>query len=369
MSGGVTALLQELIRIPSVNPDGGPLTDQTGEGRMAAFLADHLRQLGAEVELREVLPDRPNVLARFPADRPGKPKLLFAPHTDTVSVAGMTVDPFAAEIRDGCIFGRGASDTKGSIAAMLHALESCRDRLDTLSHEIWFAGLMGEETGLLGSEALAKQESFDFVIAGEPTGLDVVHTTKGSAWITVRTHGIAAHGSRPEAGRNAIYAMADIIRTVRDEIIPGLSGLSDPILGNPTINVGTISGGSKTNIVPHACEITLDARTIPGQSLDPILARLRETAPDADVTVWSNEPLATDPNHPLIETFVNLGSRRTGAPWFCDAAHFASAGTPAIALGPGSIDQAHTKDEFIRVADLEAGAEFFARFLRALARQ
>ena len=134
-----------------------------------------------------MLPERPNVVARWPGARAGKPRLLFAPHTDTVSVEGMTIDPFGGEIRDGKLWGRGASDTKGPMAAMLWALRENRERLPGLSHEIWFAGLMSEETSQHGSRALAAQEQFDFVIVAEPTELDVVYTHKGSAFLNL-TH-------------------------------------------------------------------------------------------------------------------------------------------------------------------------------------
>ena len=120
MKLSATQLLQELIRIPSVNPAGTPGTPHTGEAACAEYLANHLRELGANTEVREVLPGRPNVTGCFRS--PGKPRLLFAPHTDTVSVAGMTIDPFGGDLREGCIWGRGASDTKGSIAAMLRAI-------------------------------------------------------------------------------------------------------------------------------------------------------------------------------------------------------------------------------------------------------
>jgi acetylornithine deacetylase/succinyl-diaminopimelate desuccinylase-like protein len=180
-------LLQALVRIPSVNPAGDPGTDGIGEARMAEALCGFLSGLGAEARLQEVLPGRPNVVARFPSDRPGKPRVLFAPHTDTVSVVGMTIEPFGGELREGRVWGRGASDTKGPMTAMLWALRQSLDRLPFLSHEIWFAGLMSEETGQHGAKALAAEEHFDFVIAGEPTGLDVVHTHKGALWLTLTT--------------------------------------------------------------------------------------------------------------------------------------------------------------------------------------
>ena len=149
----VVELLRELVCIPSVNPHGDPGTDagNTGERRCAEFVADRLAALGATVELRDVLPGRPNVLARFPTDRPGKGAVLFAPHTDTVSVAGMTVEPFAGEVREGRLWGRGATDTKGTLAAMLAAFATLGDDLPRLGREIWFAGLMGEEAGNEGA--------------------------------------------------------------------------------------------------------------------------------------------------------------------------------------------------------------------------
>jgi Acetylornithine deacetylase/Succinyl-diaminopimelate desuccinylase and related deacylases len=368
MTSRAVPLLQDLIRIPSVNPDGdGEDPSHVGERRMAEFLADHLRDLGAGVRLDEVRDGRPNVVARFAS--PGKPRLLLAPHTDTVGVAGMAIDPFSGEIRDGRILGRGASDTKGSIAAMLEALRRCRDVLPELSHEVWFAGLMGEEAGLHGSQDLAQREKFDFVIVGEPTGLDVVHLTKGSMWLTLRIAGEAAHASTPERGVNALYKAADLLRCIRDDIAPSLAQLSHPVLGSPTISAGTCRGGSKTNVVPDACEITVDARTLPGQDISPLLETLRATCPDVEISIWEAKPMHTDPGHPLVSALERCGSRCVGAPWFCDAAIFAQAGMPAVAVGPGSIAQAHTKDEFISIADLEAGADFFERFLRNLTPQ
>ncbi len=363
MPANVVELLRELIRIPSVNPDGDPGTDGVGEQRVAEYLRRVLEAVGADVELRDVEPGRPNLLARFPGGE-GKPRLLLAPHTDTVSVRGMVVDPFAGETRDGRIWGRGASDTKGSIAAMVWALGRCGGDLAKCSHEIWFAGLMGEEAGLLGSAALAAEEEFDFVIAGEPTGLDVVNVTKGCTWATLRTRGRAVHASMPERGTNAIYAMADVVGFLRDEVAAELAAMADPLLGSSTVSVGVIAGGSKANIVPDTCELKVDFRTVPGQSLNGIFDRIR--AMGVEVELQAAEPMRTDPGHPLIDKLGVLGGKCVGAPWFCDGANFAARGTPAIALGPGSILQAHTEDEFITVADLERGADFFERFLRSL---
>ncbi len=363
----VAAIAQALVRIPSVNPDGDPGTPHTGEAACAEWIADFLRDLGAEVELREVLPGRPNVVARFASDRPGKPRLLFAPHTDTVSVGGMTIDPFSGDISDGLLHGRGATDTKGPMASMLAALAASAQSLPGLTHEIWFAGLVGEEAGQHGAKALAAQQTFDFVIAGEPTGLETVHTHKGSAWTRIATRGRAVHASRPADGVNAIYLMADVLAALREDLAPRLADLCDPILGSPTFSPGTIRGGTKINIVPDHCEMHVDMRTIPGQDRDLLKKCVLARVPDAEISVRESHPLFTDPDHALVRLLSTCGARAVGAPWFCDAAVFAQKGSAAVALGPGSIEQAHTCDEFIRVTDLEAGEAFFTRFLEELA--
>ena len=359
-------IASELVRIPSVNPDGDPGTTQTGEAACAKWLAEFLSAAGAEVELREVLPGRPNVVARFPSDRSGKPRILFAPHTDTVSVTGMTIEPFSGEVRDGKLFGRGASDTKGPMASMLWALKEAGPMVPSLPYEIWFAGLMGEEAGQHGAKALSAQEKFAFVIAGEPTGMNIVHAHKGSAWLSLHTTGVAAHASKPDAGANAIYKMCEAVDAIRTELVPAFAKLLDPVLGHPTASVGTISGGSKVNIVPDSCLAGVDLRTIPGQDLSIVEKILRARVPDIEISMAVSHPLFTDPAHPLVRVLQRCGAELAGAPWFCDAAVFAAAGCPAIALGPGLIAQAHTCDEYISVSDLENGAEFFLGFLRNL---
>ena len=366
----VVELLQALVRIPSVNPHGEPGTDGVGEKRIAAWLADFLRDSGATVELREVLPDRPNVVARWPSSTPGKPRILFAPHTDTVSVEGMTIDPFGAELRDGKIWGRGASDTKGPMASMLWALRESRDLLPRLGHEIWFAGLMSEETDQHGSRALAREEHFDFVIAAEPTGLDVVHTHKGSAFFNLRTTGLAGHASRPDLGDNAIDKMLDVLAVIRTEFAADFARQRDPLLGASTLSIGTIRGGSKTNVIPDSCSASVDMRFVPAH-YDPGLIekfrqRLELVCPGVEISATPAPPLYTDPSHPLIAKLGECGAKPVGAPWFCDACFFAERGMPAVALGPGTILQAHTNDEHIAIADLEKGVEFFRTFLSKL---
>ena len=392
----VIELLQALVRIPSVNPHGEPGVAETGEKRCAEFVGKFLEHCGARVELRNVLPGRPNVAGVFPSDAPGKDRIIFAPHTDTVSVAGMTIDPFGGELRDGRIWGRGASDTKGTMAAMLWALFELREKIPALPYEIWFAGLMSEEAGQDGSKVFANNLRSDleidsedfltvrddvspamvranldtrtlpaFVVVGEPTGLDIVHAHKGALWLTLTTRGRAGHASMPEKYDNAIYKMTDLIRCIRDEIAPALGRLTHPILGSPTISVGVCRGGSKTNIVPDLCVAEVNIRTIPGESgtLDFVSKKLRAICPEVEIATLESPPLYTDPAHPLIRALESAGGKCAGASWFCDAAIFAQAGIPAVAVGPGSIAQAHTADEWLAVADLQKGVEFYKRFL------
>jgi acetylornithine deacetylase/succinyl-diaminopimelate desuccinylase-like protein len=363
-------LLQTLIRIPSVNPEGDPGTEHTGEQAIAEWLAGWLRQEfpNARVELRDVLSGRPNVVARFSDGAGKKQRLLFAPHTDTVSVVGMTIAPFGGESRDGRVWGRGASDTKGTMAAMLWALRESRDIIGSLSHEIWFAGLCSEEAGQYGSRALAEQERFDFVIAGEPTGLDAVIAHKGALWLTLTTRGRAVHAAEPERGENAIYKMADVLRCVRDELPKTLGSAEHPLLGRTTASVGTVNGGSKINIVPDVCTAEVDIRCLPGDStvLERVSARLRAVCANLEIAHTSSQPMLTDSSHPVIRVLEKCGSACIGAPWFSDAGVFSAAGMPAIALGPGFIAQAHTRDEWIAIGDLDKGVAFFRDFISRL---
>jgi acetylornithine deacetylase/succinyl-diaminopimelate desuccinylase-like protein len=375
----VTELCQALVRIPSVNPDGDPGTDQTGEHACAEFIGEFLRAAGAEVFLDDVEPGRPNVIGRFASepspDGKAKPRICFGPHTDTVSVGGMTIAPFSGEVRDGCVWGRGASDTKGPMASMLWALHETRHLIPTLPVEIHFVGFMSEESAQLGSQHFAKNHGpYDLAIVGEPTSLKTVFKHKGCLWADIHTQGIAVHGATPELGVNAIVKMAAIVHgldtTFRQQLID--LGGTDEWLGASTINLGMIRGGTRSNIVADHCTLRVDMRTTPGLiraggALAALTRFVHQIDPTATIQPLPETfPLDTDPANPWVQKLVSCGAELTGAPWFCDAAFLAISGTPAIAIGPGSIAQAHTKDEFIRIQDLEDGAAFFTRFIQQL---
>jgi len=373
----VVELLQELIRIPSVNPEGDPGVTETGEGACARYVGDFLETCGAAVTFEEVLPGRPNVIGRFPGRKEGKFRLLFAPHTDTVSVSGMSIDPFGGHIVEGKVTGRGASDTKGTMAAMLWALHELRATIPGLEAEVTFVGLMGEEAGQPGSRHFADnyRGEFDFAVVGEPTRCRIVHAHKGCQWIDLIAKGRAAHGASPQLGDNAIRKLLPALETVIESLESRLPAFSDPLLGEATVSLGKLQGGHSTNIVPDRCRASLDIRSTPSLfAAGGPLRIVEETLADAGFqdhvaveVMVDAAPLHTDPSHPGIRALEKAGGRRDTAPWFCDAGRLAAGGIPAVACGPGNIAQAHTRDEFLSIADLEKGVRFYTQFLRQFA--
>ena len=229
---------------------------------------------------------------------------------------------------------------------------------------------MGEEAGNDGAIALAKKDfSSDLTLVLEPTQLGVVTAHKGALWLEILTSGVACHGSTPEKGRNAIYAMRRVLEVIEEKIIPELARHSHPKLGPATMNVGTISGGSKVNIVPDQCRVEIDCRVVPGVEVEAMRSRLeadlRAVVPGVVVRLQRySPPLDTDESLPWVRRLGEQARGFTAAPWFSDASVLSSPHCPAVCIGPGSIAQAHTKDEFISLRDLEDGADFFGRWMR-----
>lgn len=369
------SLLQELIRIPSVNPDSAAGDESTaGEAACAQRVGEYLEYLGAEVKFEEILPGRPNVIGHFPSES-DEAGLLFAPHLDTVSAQGMTIPPFDGVVSDGRIWGRGASDTKGTMAAMLWAFHEMRDTLPRLPIRVSFVGLMGEEASQPGSQHFATHHKgeFSFAVIGEPTQLQIVHAHKGYAWHKLSASGLSCHGSTPNLGENAIEKLLPILQALMGELREKLPHYSDPVLGSPTVNLGQIRGGSSLNIVPSHCEALLDIRETPalyeaGGSRR-LIADFISASGWADQleieTIGSGAPMLTPPKTDGVQRLLSLGLSLASAPWYCDAGRLSKGDIPAVACGPGSIAQAHTKDEFLSVDDLEAGCVFYRRFLES----
>src|SRR5512140_816349 len=272
----IERLLSDLVAIPSINPMGrGREGAEYGEQALAEFVADYLRRAAVDVELDEVAPGRPNVVARL--DTGAQTTLLLEAHLDTVFADRMTIEPFRAGIRQGRLYGRGACDTKGALAAFLFAIRSCAEGMQKPAVNILFLATADEEYGFTGAKhAVARGLQADFGIVGEPTGLHIVRAHKGVLRWKVVTHGVAAHSAYPERGKNAIYAMARVIARLEQHADGLVREPRHPLLGTPTLSVGVIEGGQTVNIVPDRCMIEVDRRTLPGETEASVLSAARE---------------------------------------------------------------------------------------------
>jgi acetylornithine deacetylase/succinyl-diaminopimelate desuccinylase-like protein len=328
-----------------------------------------------EVEFQKVLPGRANLLVRLPPKGKIKQTILLAPHLDTV---GATEAQLSPQRKNGRLHGRGACDTKGSVAAMFTAVcELAESKSRMAETQVVFAGLIDEEQAQAGSRALvAGGFQAELAIVGEPTKLRVVTAHKGSLWLQLETHGKAAHGATPHLGKNAVHEMARIVELLETKYAAQLRRRQHRLLGTATVNVGKIAGGAQPNIVPASCTILVDRRTLPGETdagvVREMAALLRQKHLRADISDTKVAPapaLETDPRRPLVrQLFATVGqSRPVGVDYFCDAAVLAAGGIPSVAFGPGDIAQAHTADEWISLAQLERAKMLLLKFLRSLA--
>jgi acetylornithine deacetylase/succinyl-diaminopimelate desuccinylase-like protein len=360
---------------PAFLPDGHPFG---GEAAVGDLVAGWGRKAGLDVEFQEALPGRRNVLLHYRPSGAVQRRILLAPHLDTVVGSRDGSDAlFRPRVHHGRIWGRGACDTKGSVAAMLAALLDITARARRPRHTvITFAGLVDEENCQHGSRALVNLGfTADLGIVGEPTQLAVVTAHKGDVWARLTVRGRAAHGAHPERGQNAIRTMARAVELLEGTYAESIRHRTHPLLGHPTINVGTIRGGSQPNIVPDRCTIEVDRRTLPGETAPgvrrEIVAFLRGHGIRAtldDVKGVPEPPLETDPELEVVKDFMRAvgRTRSLGVHYFCDAAVIATGGTPCVVFGPGNIAQAHTAREWISVASLERGTAMLTRFLQTL---
>lgn len=368
-------LLRELIALPSINPAFLAVgAGNAGEARVAEFLKAKAARAGLETECKRALPGRSNLLIRLAPPCRVRRRILLAPHLDTVNAEPRQLLPRRS---NGRLYGRGACDTKGSVAAMISALcDVARAGRRPAETEIVFAGLVDEENNQSGSRALAASGfKADLAIVGEPTSLAVVTAHKGSLWLRFETKGKSAHGSRPDLGRNAVHEMSKIVDVLETDYAASLRQRRHPLLGRPTISVGVIAGGIQPNIVPDHCMILVDRRTLPGETQASvrreILSLLRRRglqAVCADNKAAPCHPLETNPELPLVaQLLTQLGQRKpAGVDYFSDAAVLAEGGIPSVVFGPGDIAQAHTPDEWIELAELERAKRLLTTFLRSV---
>jgi len=368
-------LLRELIALPSVNPAFVPAGDpRAGERRVGEFLAATAARAGLDVDSQSVLPGRNNLLARLMPAGNVRQRILLAPHLDTVNG---TESQFEPRTHNGRLYGRGACDTKGSIAAMMMALSELAEKKTRPSGtEIIFAGLVDEENAQAGSRALAASGfGADLAIVGEPTCLQVVTAHKGSSWLEFETRGKSAHGARPELGSNAIHQMARIVDWLETEYAARLRGRRHKLLGYATVSVGVIRGGTQPNIVPDHCAIAVDRRTLPGETEAGVRREIQRSLNKKKLRTMIRKgklapclPLETNARLPLVAGFLDsLGQREPiGVDYFCDASVLARGGIPSIVFGPGDIAQAHTADEWISLRSLDQARAALLRYLQTL---
>ena len=415
MSLSAKGLLQELVRIPSVNPAfSSPEVSNDGEGELTNFLQDFFERQGWPWLRQVVHPGRENIVAvcRADASVPTPPAELWECHQDTVGVAGMKIDPFAATESDGRIWGRGACDVKGSLAAMLTALARIEAERIALSKTIVLALTINEECGFTGVKSLCQLWGNEEQIAAaamhvrgplawddlrklcptraivaEPTELDVVVAHKGSLRWRCHTHGRAAHTSRPERGCNAISAMVRVVQAIerfQQEVLDQRE--AHPLCGGPTVCVSTIQGGTGVNTVPDHAVIDIDRRLVPSETADGSFQELVEyitlqcDGNIGDATI-EHEPsssqsigLSDAKNRDWAEQIAALvraqgkPGRLIGVPFGTDAWALSATGIPTVVFGPGSIDQAHTDDEWIDIGELERATEVFYRLAASTSR-
>ena len=370
----LTQTLVDLIAIPSINPFGDSVNEGQGEQLLAEHFAGLLTELGLEVEQSVVAPGRPNVWGRLPGTGDG-PSIMLAGHLDTVGVAGYP-GALRPEVVDGRVTGRGSCDMKGALACYLEVVHLLRAADVKLPGDLFVAGMVDEEHLQIGSVDMGRNGlRVDFGIIGEPTGLQICSSHKGQLGVFIRTHGKATHSSRPERGVNAVEHMGAVINH--------LSGLDSelrergprhPLCGTGRFSMNVIRGGTFVSGIPDYCEMEVDRRFLPGETVDSILAdlqtrldSLRSEIPDLDVELSEPSllvpPLDVPVDSPLVQTLSKAVERVTGKradvtafPGGTDAPNL---GFPCVVCGPGALERAHSKDEWVETEDLVLATEIY----------
>ncbi|HEX9580433.1 MAG TPA: ArgE/DapE family deacylase [Gemmatimonadales bacterium] len=369
--------LTDLVRINSINPAleaGGP-----GEAAAAAYVADVLRNLGLDVEVYESAPGRPSVVGRLTGKSRGR-RLMLNGHIDTVGVAGMP-EPFSGEVRDGKLYGRGAYDMKGSVAACIGAAKALVDARAPFRGEVLVAAVADEENASIGTADVVRHQRVDAAIVTEPTQLDLCLAHKGFVWIEVETLGRAAHGSRPDLGVDANMAMG--------RVLAGLAALeaelrrrpSHPLVGAPSLHAAQIFGGTARSVYAAHCKLTVERRTVPGETEEGVLAEVqaileRVAAADPAFRGSCTATLARGPfevarDAEIVRTVATAAQRVLGrspalggqTPWM-DAALLAAAGVETVVFGPAGTG-AHAAEEWVDVDSVVSCAQVLAESVLA----
>lgn len=382
----VLDLLIEMISFDTVNEN---ISERHfPERKMMEQLEIYALQWGFQVSrlpIANASPDSAfNLIITYEADKDA-PWLLFESHADTVDVNNMTVNPFIAEVIDGRLYGRGACDTKGSGASMLWALRRFSQGADK-PNNIALLFVTDEEISKTGANSFVGTQLPQLpwkpvgVIVGEPTMCKVIVAHNGVLRWKIRTKGYAAHSSNPANGRSAISAMAKLILEF-ERIYCAETNAIHPLTGRSACSINTINGGSAVNIIPSNCEIEMDRRILPGE--DPFEVRKSIQAvlegislADSSIEIETSEPFIDFPLDPLSNVefaaqisksldSLDFAAELFGVAYGTDASTYSIAGLSAVVIGPGSIDQAHTKDEWIELQELDKAVVIYEQFMKA----
>ncbi len=376
----VTELLSQLVAIDSVNPDLVP--GGAGEGAVAAFVAEWLANAGLQVDMHAVAPNRPNVTAIARGTGGGRSLMLNA-HMDTVGVTGME-NPFTARVEDGRLYGRGAYDMKGSLAACMLTMAAVRDM--NLAGDVILTAVIDEEYASIGTQAITRQygvdaKHIDAAIITEPTGMQLCVAHKGFVWLEIETEGRAAHGSRPDLGVDAITKMGRILvglERLGDQL---QAGVPHPLLGTGSLHASLITGGQELSSYPERCTLKIERRTIPGESPALVEAQVREVVDQAaaldasfcaSVRTLMHQPyFEIAPDAPIASTVRDQAAAvigRTpeivGATFWMDSALLDAAGIPTVIFGPGGAG-AHAVVEWVDLEQVVQCAQIYTNVARA----
>jgi acetylornithine deacetylase len=375
--GDAAALARLLVSIDSRNPSlapGGP-----GEAEAARTLRDVLDSWGFQTSLTEAAPGRPNLVARL--GTAGGPALMLNGHLDVVGTDGMTHAPFAAEERDGRLYGRGATDMKGGVAAMCAAAWRAA-RAGTLDGEVIVAAVADEEWASIGTSALlAGGLRADAAIVTEPTGLAIAPAHRGFAWLEITVHGHAAHGSRYDIGVDAIRLAAHVLVELDHLERDVLTAVTHPLLGHASLHAATIEGGVGFSTYPDRCVVRVERRTLPGErgadaqrEAEEAVGRVRARYPAlrAEVTLTSEQaPSDVALDAPVVRALERAmvaageSTRVEGLSAWTDAALLNAAGIPAVCYGPGDICLAHADTEWVDINEIERATDVLTRLVAA----
>jgi len=370
------ALLRELVAVNSVNPTLVP--GAPGEGAIADLVAAALRRAGLDVSIEVVADGRPNVVGVLEGRAKGR-SIMLCGHTDTVGVAGMS-DPFTPVERDGRLYGRGAQDMKGGVAAMIATAAAIAQHGGLASGRLIVAAVVDEEHSSIGADALVERWRADAGVVTEPTDLAVAVGHKGFAWVEVDVAGRAAHGSRPKEGEDAILRLGRVLARLEALDRTLQAQPPHPLVGTGSLHASLVSGGRELSSYPDRATLKMERRTLPGEpesiavaEVNGILAALAREDPTfrASATAMFSRPayeVARDHALPraLCDALRRAGGEPqiTGASFWTDAAVLGHAGIPSILFGPGGAGL-HSTEEYVTLADVLMCRDALVELVRA----